>query len=62
MDERVKFELYEREGVPYYLLVYPEAGRIKLYRLINGKYVAQSEPKVILKGQCVLDLSECITP
>jgi len=31
-DERVKFELYEKEGVKYYILVYPEDLRAKIFK------------------------------
>ena len=31
-DETVKFELYEKEGVKYYLLVYPEDLRAKIFK------------------------------
>ncbi len=37
-DETVKFDLYEAEGVQYYILVYPEDLRAKAYRLHEGKY------------------------
>ncbi len=61
MDERVKFELYEREGVPYYMLVYPELNKLKLYRLIEGRYVAErteGELSVNLRDKCTLKLEE----
>ena len=38
-DESLKFELYEREGVKYYVLVYPEEERLKVYKLINGRFI-----------------------
>ncbi len=38
-DEHVKFEIYEREGVKYYVLVYPEENLAKVFELINGRYV-----------------------
>ncbi len=38
-DENLKFELYEREGVKYYALVYPEEERLKIYKLINGRFI-----------------------
>ncbi len=37
-DEKIKFEIYEREGVKYYVLVYPEDRLAKVFKLINGKY------------------------
>jgi Uma2 family endonuclease len=37
-DETIKFDIYEEEGVEYYILVYPDDLRAKVYRLIDGKY------------------------
>ncbi|MFN3397747.1 MAG: Uma2 family endonuclease [Sulfurimicrobium sp.] len=37
-DEVVKFDLYRSEGVANYVLVYPEAHKAKVYRLIDGEY------------------------
>lgn len=37
-DEILKFELYQSEGVKYYILVYPDSNKAKLYKLIDFKY------------------------
>lgn len=37
-DEVVKFELYREEGVIYYVLVYPELKKTKVWRLTDGIY------------------------
>ncbi len=37
-DERLKFEIYEREGVPYYVIVDPGEKLAKVYRLREGRY------------------------
>ena len=38
-DEHLKFDIYEREGVLYYALVYPDEKLAKVYRLNNeGRY------------------------
>ncbi len=37
-DEKVKFELYEAEKVNYYIIVYPDDLKAKLYKLKQGKY------------------------
>ena len=34
----IKYDLYQREGVTFYGLVYPEAKKVKLYRLEDGQY------------------------
>ncbi len=37
-DETVKFDIYEAEKVDYYLMVYPEDLKAKVYTLKNDKY------------------------
>jgi len=37
-DEKYKFEIYEKEKVKYYILVYPNDLRAKIYKLKNSKY------------------------
>ena len=37
-DEVVKFDLYRTEGVAYYVLVYPDARKAKVWRLVDGEY------------------------
>jgi len=38
-DETIKFEVYQNEGVKYYILVYPSGKKAKVYQLQNGKYI-----------------------
>ncbi len=42
-DEVFKFELYEKEQVPYHIVVYTEDLKAKLYKLENGKYTKQGD-------------------
>jgi Uma2 family endonuclease len=37
-DEKYKFEIYEKEKVKYYILVYPNDLRAKIYKLKGSKY------------------------
>lgn len=37
-DEQLKFELYEKEAVSYYILVYPQTQVAKVYHWKNGSY------------------------
>ena len=37
-DEEIKFKIYEEEGVEFYILVYPDDLRAKIYKNINGKF------------------------
>ncbi len=55
-DEIIKFDLYEREGVTYYGLVYPEAQKVKLYKLTTGKYLKIGD---FHHGAHRFDLSKC---
>ncbi len=40
MDEHIKFELYEREGIKFYVLIYPFKDRkhVKVFQLLDSKY------------------------
>ena len=38
-DESLKFELYQKEGVKYYSLVYPDSQKIKVFKLKDGKFI-----------------------
>lgn len=38
-DELIKFELYQKEGVKFYILIYPDIQKAKVFRLVNGVYV-----------------------
>ena len=38
-DETVKFDIYEAEGVQYYILVYPDDLKAKVYSLKEGRYI-----------------------
>ena len=38
-DETIKFDIYESEGVQYYILVYPDDLKAKVYSLKEGKYI-----------------------
>jgi len=37
-DEKLKFELYQRERVKYYALVYPDLKKMRVFELKSGKY------------------------
>ena len=38
-DETIKKEIYEKEGVNTYILIYPEILKARVYVLENGKYI-----------------------
>ena len=42
-DEKFKFALYEKEKVKYYVLVYPEDEKAKVYKLTANKYEKEGD-------------------
>lgn len=42
-DETLKFELYQKEGVKFYILVYPDLMIAKIYRLVDGRYIKKAD-------------------
>jgi Uma2 family endonuclease len=42
-DEQFKFEIYQSEKVSYYIIVYPDDCKAKLYHLENGQYSKQGD-------------------
>ena len=38
-DETLKYELYQQEGVEFYVIVYPKKRVAKLYQLKEGRYI-----------------------
>ncbi len=60
-DRGIKFRLYEAEGVRYYLLVNPKDRVVKIYELVDGKYIKQGDfvREVFsfdLNGKCQFEL------
>ena len=55
-DEKLKKEIYESEGVPYLVLVYPDLGKAKIYRLTDRGY-----KKVLdaIEDKFTFDLNGC---
>jgi len=42
-DEKVKFEIYEKEKVKYYILVYPDDKKAKIYKLNGNKFEKEGD-------------------
>lgn len=56
-DRHTKYELYEQQGVAFYLIVDTEQKRIELFQLINSKYELQQEsvaPQIALAPDCII--------
>jgi len=43
LDETVKFEICAREGVRYFVLVYPEKALAKVWRHLEGRYTKEGD-------------------
>ncbi len=56
IDEGLKFELCEREGVKYFVLVYPEEKSLKVFELVGGKY-KEKRGKRFNFGDCEVELN-----
>ena len=62
-DEEMKFELYAREGVQWYLLLYPDQCLARIYRNRSGAFIktadAGGEAVEFVLGECrfILDFS-----
>ncbi|WP_321277371.1 Uma2 family endonuclease [Thiomicrorhabdus indica] len=55
-DQTLKFELYEKEGVKFYVLVDPEEEVVKAYELKEGRYVIITSTH---SDSLTFNLSEC---
>ena len=42
-DEKYKFDIYKKEGVPFYVLIYPDDLRAKIYKLEGNEYIKQGD-------------------
>ena len=42
-DEKIKFKIYEEEKVKYYMLVYPEDKKAKIYKLNGNKFEKEGD-------------------
>ena len=55
-DKNLKYELYEKEGVAYYIIVDPQDDIAKVYKLQNGYYIKQCDA---YKDIVTFQLKEC---
>ncbi len=56
MDEGLKFELCEKEGVKYFVLVYPDDRMVKVFELSNGRYV-EKQDRSFLFDTCQVEIN-----
>lgn len=55
-DCNLKFELYEKEGVKFYVIVDPNEQNAKLYKLKNGRYIKEGD---FSRNSYKFELEEC---
>ncbi|CAA6821110.1 MAG: Unknown protein [uncultured Sulfurovum sp.] len=55
-DETLKFELYQQEGVEFYVIVYPDKQVAKVYHLKEGRYIKAGD---FSDEMYVFDLDKC---
>jgi len=56
-DETIKFDIYEKEGVKYYILVNPKNRIAKVYRLYHdGRFVKQDDFE---NEKFIFEINEC---
>ncbi len=55
-DEQLKFELYEKEGVSFYILVYPLNNVVKVFEWVNGSYQKKAD---FTMGEVLFDTDKC---
>jgi Uma2 family endonuclease len=56
-DRNTKYELYQNEGIKYYLIVDADAKEIEIYQLVNNSYTLVNENpaetfEFIFEGEC----------
>ena len=56
VDKNLKYELYEKEGVNYYIIVDPKESIAKVYRLHEGRYIKVCDA---YEDSVDFDLNEC---
>ena len=57
-DKELKYELYEQEGVKYYIIVDPNESIAKVYELKEGRYIKVFDAS---DGVVKFDIQECDT-
>ncbi len=56
VDKNLKYELYEKEGVSYYIIVDPNESIAKVYELKDGRYIKLCDA---YEDSVDFDLNEC---
>ncbi len=58
-DEYIKFEIYEKEKVPWYILVYPDIKKARIFKLKKGafeKIADCTDEKFLIRATCQIEI------
>ena len=56
-DRQLKFDIYQEQGVKYYIIADPETKRYNVFELIDGQYKEQEQlSQFIIHDNCVLQI------
>jgi len=59
-DRNTKYDIYQNEGVKYYIIVDPEEEIYEIYELKEGKYAKKDAAEINIDDCCFsLDLKAC---
>lgn len=55
-DRNTKFNIYEENGVSYYIMVDPESEKIEIFQLIDNKFKQVETNKFTFNKQCTVEV------
>lgn len=55
-DRNVKFKLYEKHGVPYYIIADTERKTTEIFQLLNQHYQVVQTTSFLLKDDCIIEV------
>lgn len=56
-DRHLKYEIYEEQGVPYYIIIDPETRQFNIFVLTEGKYVERNDTSSFaISSTCAIEL------
>ncbi len=56
-DRNLKYEIYEEQGVKYYIIIDPETKQFNIFVLANGSYQEQNDTRTFsIINQCAIEI------
>lgn len=57
LDRHIKYELYQEQGVPYYIIIDPETRQYNIFVLTKGKYLERNDITIFdISNTCSFEL------